>query len=253
MTEPVRRQRKPRAGKAVVERLPSGIRNRVIDFKRLPASEISDNERNWRTHPEAQTGALKELLEGVGIAGALTAYYSERNGGKLTLIDGHARRDQAGDDEWPVLILDVDDAEADQLLAVLDPMTGMAGADREKLAALLEDVKVGTPRLADLVQTLGMSSRDIDPEGTIKQHAAAAKEAAKQIPEMELQPFEHYDYVMLLCKTTHDWISLCELLGIEKVKLPTGSGRKKIGLGRVIDASRVVELLKQHAPKEEKA
>jgi hypothetical protein len=31
------------------------------------------------------------MLEQVGIAAALVAYPSERNGGKLTLIDGHGR------------------------------------------------------------------------------------------------------------------------------------------------------------------
>src|SRR5262245_40264929 len=45
----------------------------------------------------------------IGVAGALTAYYSKRNGGKLTVIDGHLRK-QDFDLDWPTLISDVDDA-----------------------------------------------------------------------------------------------------------------------------------------------
>jgi hypothetical protein len=72
---------------------------------------------NWREHPAAQAEALKGVLAEVGIAGALLAYRSERQGGALVVIDGHLRKD-AAPQRWPVLILDVDDAEADYLLAV---------------------------------------------------------------------------------------------------------------------------------------
>ena len=87
----------------------SGLRDRIVEFRRVASEELQDNERNWRVHPYAQTRAIAELLEKVGIAGALTAYYSERNGA-LTLIDGHERRASHAAD-WPTLILDVSDEE----------------------------------------------------------------------------------------------------------------------------------------------
>jgi len=65
-------------------------------------------------------------LEQVGVAGALTAYHSARNGGRLTLIDGHLRR-QDHDLAWPTLILDVGDEEADLLLASHDPLAAPSG------------------------------------------------------------------------------------------------------------------------------
>jgi len=55
-----------------------------------------------------------------------------------------------------------------------------------------------------------------------------------RVKQMELQPFEHYDYVVIFCKNTHDWFWLQEKLKLEKVDASTHPKRKKIGLGRAI-------------------
>jgi len=39
------------------------------------------------------------------------------------------------------------------------------------------------------------------------------------MPQMEVQPFEHYDYVMLMFRNDQDFQQACELLGIEKVQI----------------------------------
>jgi hypothetical protein len=96
------------------------IRDRIQDFRRVPARELLDHDGNPRRHPQAQRDALRGVLEQVGIAAALVAYNSERNGSKLTLIDGHLRKADYNLD-WPTLILDVTDAETDLLLATHDP------------------------------------------------------------------------------------------------------------------------------------
>ena len=101
----------------------------------MPSEELEDNAGNWRTHPFVQRQAITELLDQVGIAGVLTAYHSERNDGKLTLIDGHERKSHQA--EWPVAILDVNDDEADLLLLALDPLAGMATSSPDDLEALL--------------------------------------------------------------------------------------------------------------------
>src|SRR5438045_2779521 len=83
----------------------STIQDRIKEFRRVPAGELLDHAGNPRLHPQAQRDALRGLLEQVGIAGALTAYHSERNGGQLTLVDGHLRKQDYALD-WPTLILD---------------------------------------------------------------------------------------------------------------------------------------------------
>ena len=116
---------------------PEKVRDRVKEFARMKGDQFLTNEGNWRTHPEAQRDAFRSLASDIGIAGALTAYESKRFGG-LTLLDGHMRIEEAPGVEWPVIILDVNDEEADRLLLELDPMVSMAQASAEALAKLRE-------------------------------------------------------------------------------------------------------------------
>lgn len=63
-------------------------RNRIIEIKQVSAAELKQNPLNWRKHPAKQTAAIKGLLNEVGIVDTLKAYYSQRAGGALTLVDG---------------------------------------------------------------------------------------------------------------------------------------------------------------------
>jgi ParB-like chromosome segregation protein Spo0J len=134
------------------------IRDRIRELRRVPASELRPNPKNWRTHPEAQANALKGLLAEVGIADAVLA--RELDDGTLMLIDGHLRAETLGDETVPVLVLDVDEAEADKVLATLDPLAAMAEADAAKLDAILREVDTGSPDvqqlLADLADEAGL-------------------------------------------------------------------------------------------------
>lgn len=143
------------------------MRDRIVELRRVRAAEIVPNPRNWRGHPDAQRSALRGLLEEVGIADALIAYHSERAEGALTLVDGHLRREETLDTEWPVLVLDLTDEEADKILATLDPLAGMATTDVEVLADLLEDIDAKRPELEDLLaqiaQDAGIEPPDFEP------------------------------------------------------------------------------------------
>jgi DNA modification methylase len=152
------------------------IRDRIKDFRRVPVADLLENGRNFRRHPQAQKDALAGVLAEVGIAGALVAYYSARNGGKLTLIDGHARLG-AGAADWPVLILDVDDAEADYLLATFDATAAMAELDGVALAELLKNVQSGEPGVQELLAHLAEQAGALAPivnEGETDEDAVPA-------------------------------------------------------------------------------
>ncbi|HWE82355.1 MAG TPA: hypothetical protein VG265_11945 [Gaiellaceae bacterium] len=220
------------------------IRDRIKELLRVPGPELLANQRNWREHPYAQRVAIQESLERLGISNALLGYYSERNNGKLTLIDGHARLEEEPELVWPVLLLDVDDEEADALLLTLDPMTGMAEANSKKLAELLADVgPAGTPGLEDLLQQL--RSQTLETEEAIEQ-----AEASNGPPEMALQAFEHYDYVVLLFGNGLDWSAAKEILGIENEGFTMRDGEtRKIGLGRVVDGKTAIARVIEHGAK----
>jgi len=128
------------------------IRNRVKSLRMVPASDLRPNPKNWRTHPKAQRDALRGVLSEIGLADACLA--RELPDGSLMLIDGHLRAETLGDGDVPVLILDVNEAEADKLLATLDPLAAMAESDGAKLDALLRNVDTGSPELQQMLSDL---------------------------------------------------------------------------------------------------
>ena len=141
------------------------IRNRIKALEYIHTRDLVAHPGNWREHPKAQADALLGVLKEVGIAGALLAYRSERQGGALVVIDGHLRKD-AAPQKWPVLILDVDDSEADYLLATHDPLAAMATADAGALDALLSSVQSGEAAVQAMLADLATHSGLYDPGET---------------------------------------------------------------------------------------
>lgn len=143
------------------------LRDRIKELRRVSASELLPNPKNWRTHPQAQKDALRGVLAEVGIADAVLA--RETPGG-LMLIDGHLRAETVSDAMLPVLVLDVTEAEADKLLAALDPLASMAESDSQKLDALLREIDTGSEAvqqmLADLADEAGLYQNDENKEVT---------------------------------------------------------------------------------------
>jgi hypothetical protein len=126
------------------------LRNRVVERRRMKAADILPNPRNWREHPEEQSSALAGILEEVGQVGELYAYHSARNGGQLTMLDGHLRQADWGEQEWDIAITDLDDAEADKLLVARDPIASLAATNQAALDDLLDDLSAQTDGLATL-------------------------------------------------------------------------------------------------------
>ena len=114
------------------------IRDRIKKLVRVPASELIPNPKNWRTHPEEQQNALRGVLAEVGIADALIARETEDG---LQLIDGHLRADVDPSVEWPVLVLDVTEEEADKILLTHDPLESMAEVNTLQLEKLVQSVE----------------------------------------------------------------------------------------------------------------
>jgi DNA modification methylase len=131
----------------VVERQ---IRDRIKELRRVKASELVPNPKNWRRHPKEQAAALKGLLAEVGYADALLA--RELADGRLILIDGHLRAETTKKAIVPVLVLDVTEAEADKLLLTLDPLAAMALSDQEQVKALLEVVRTDSQAVGALLE-----------------------------------------------------------------------------------------------------
>src|SRR6202158_4127855 len=128
------------------------IRDRIVELRWVRASELVPHGRNWRVHTPQQTAALKGLLAEIGYADALIGRILP--GGKIGLIDGHLRKSATPKMEVPVLIVDLNDDEADKLLLTLDPLASMAEADQQKVMALLETVRTDSQAVASLLERI---------------------------------------------------------------------------------------------------
>ena len=147
-------------------------KDRVKELRRVPASELKANPKNWREHPADQRKALGGVLDEVGIAGALLARETDDG---LELIDGHLRTEMDDATEWPVLILDVNEAEADILLATIDPIGAMAFRNDEALAGLIASIETDNAALGEMLDAMekdiptqieeGETDPDAVPEG----------------------------------------------------------------------------------------
>ena len=127
------------------------IRDRIQGFRRVRARDLQPNPRNWRTHPPAQQNALRAILAEVGYAGALLARETDSG---LQLIDGHLRAETTPDQLVPVLVLDVNEAEANKLLAFYDPLSALAGRDEKLAQQLAAEVETNSPALQELLGAL---------------------------------------------------------------------------------------------------
>jgi hypothetical protein len=152
------------------------IRDRIKELRRVRAADLRPNPRNWRLHPPAQQDALRGVLAEIGYADALLA--RELEDGTLMLIDGHLRAETTPESFVPVLVLDVDEAEADKILLTHDPLANMATVSRDHLNALLADVHTESAAIRNLFEQLARE-RETKPDF----NAAASDRAEVNIPE----------------------------------------------------------------------
>ena len=129
---------------------PLQIRDRIREFRRVPASTLLSNPKNWRRHPKAQAEALRDLLAEVGYADALLV--RELPDGQLMLIDGHLRKETTPDAVVPALVLDVTEEEADKILLTLDPLAAMAEPDSDRIKTLIESVGTNSAAVEELIR-----------------------------------------------------------------------------------------------------
>jgi hypothetical protein len=152
------------------------IRDRIKELRRVKASDLRANPKNWRRHPKTQATALQAVLAKIGFADALIARETPEG---LELIDGHLRKEISGKTKVPVLILDLTAEESDILLATLDPLAAMALTDGVMLAELVKGINDPdlTAIIAGIVESAGVATADAVSAITADQPRLDQKEA----------------------------------------------------------------------------
>src|SRR5262245_39293369 len=133
------------------------IRNRIKELRHVRARDLRPHPKNWRKHPEAQQNALRGILAEVGFVDALMV--RELPDGSLQIVDGHLRAETTPDAMVPVLVVDLNDAEAEKVLATFDPLAAMAEPDKAQLDALLKGIETDSDALAALLDDLAKEAQ----------------------------------------------------------------------------------------------
>lgn len=138
-------------------------RDRIKSLRRVKAGDLLPSPANWREHTEKQINAMRGVLSEVGWADAALARETPDG---LMLIDGHLRADLDPEEKIPVLVLAVDEDEANKIMATHDPIAAMANADAEKLGSLIDGIETQNDAITEMLDAL-------------------AKETGARLPEFE--------------------------------------------------------------------
>lgn len=92
------------------------MKDRIKEFRRVPASLLVDAPWNWREHPDTQREAVADSLESLGFYDPLKVVALPD--GKYRVIDGHLRKDliaaRVGAETMvPVVVIDFSEAGRD--------------------------------------------------------------------------------------------------------------------------------------------
>ena len=169
------------------------MRDRIKELRRVKASELRPNPRNWRTHPPDQQAALKGILAEVGFADALLV--RELRDGSLEIVDGHLRAETTPDELVPVLVLDVTAAEAAKILATHDAITTLAVPDLAQLRTLLDECDFSQPNIAGMFRQLEQVKLDAAPRLFVPPETSNDK-SKRRNSKREIRITESYQIVV---------------------------------------------------------
>lgn len=135
------------------------MRSRIVELRRVPASDLHPDPRNFRRHGEAQRVAMRRMLDRVGWVDGVIA--REDSCGRLIIVNGHLRAGISPDDEVPVLVTDLSEAEAGEVLATFDPLGSLADVDAPALDQLLAGIEADADLGALLAGMHGNASLEV--------------------------------------------------------------------------------------------
>ncbi len=215
--------------------------SRPLRLEWIEAGSLTPNPGNRRRHSPEQSKTIRALLDDPEVGWAGACLFNERTG---RLIDGHLRQKSSDPKEpIPVLVGNWSEAAEAKILATLDPVAAMATGDRAAFEALVAQVNADDIWTRDLIDAT-LNGCDLG-DGDDSEDGQGA--SGPEIPDMELRPFEHYDYVVVLARTTVDWEALCESLQLERVNSSPMVGKTKIGLCRAVDAAKLLRIIRARA------
>lgn len=202
----------------------------------VPLSELETRRhpKNPNTHSAAQVAAIAAVLEGNGWRQSIVV--SNRSG---LMTRGHGRLDAAmllGYENAPVDFQDYESEEAEIADMIADNrLSELSEMDEQQLLRVLQELQAA----GHDIELTGFTAEDLAKLTNL----ADETDQLETIPQMELQAFEHYDYLIFMFKDIRDWLRVIQLLNVTKVNFSISRKTQKIGIGRVINGKRLLERL----------
>jgi hypothetical protein len=137
-------------------------------------------------------------------------------------------------ERYRLRLVDWDEAKSKAALLAANN-TAIQGSFTQAASGLIEAVQNTAPDLWD-----GLLLKDIKlqigpPEGN-DETASTPAGSTSLPPEMEIKPFEHYDYVLIMFRDSRDWMNFTSRFPLEKRHFPLRNGKvKSVGDCRVLD------------------
>jgi hypothetical protein len=207
---------------------------------------LQPNPDNPNRHSAHQIQILAAIIQEQGWRAPITI--SKRSG---LIVRGHGRLEAAllmGCEKVPVDEQDYA-SEAEELADLLadNRLSELAELDEGDLKRVIERLRGADPSFD--VELTGFMEDEI-----AKLFNAEDDEAELEtIPRMECQPFEHHDYLVFMFHDLRDWMLALQLIGVREVDYSITRKTKKIGVGRVLNGKRLIDLAQRasaHAAKE---
>lgn len=166
--------------KAITDTLPgqqdgTTWKNRIVDEGTESPDQLLANPLQWKIHPRYQQDALAAVLDKVGWVKEVIV--NRRTG---NMLDGHLRVILAlrhGEKQVPVKYVDITEEEEVLILAVLDPLAGLAVADNAKLRELHEQIKNDDAAIQAMLDSIKEEAGILDVETPLDDPGAQVDKA----------------------------------------------------------------------------
>jgi hypothetical protein len=128
-------------------------------------------------------------------------------------------------------------SEAEELADLLadNRLSELAELDEDDLKRVIESIRTSDPSFD--VELTGFMEDEI-----ARLYDEKPEDDVETVPRMEIQAFEHHDYLVFMFHDLRDWMLALQLLGVREVDFSITRKTKKIGLGRVLHGKRLLEL-----------
>ena len=200
----------------------------MINIVEKRVDELIPYDNNARFNDEAVEFVANSIKE----FGMKNPILVDKN---MVIIAGHTRLKALKKLGWvttPVIIAEDLDEEQVKALRLADNKAGeIAQWDEDLLKIEIENIK-----------NLDMEKFGFELDKLLGEAFEKDKIQERTMKRMELKAFEHYDYLVFVFDNQHDFISMAQEFGIEKVD--AGYTVRKLGIGRVLKGAELVKRIR---------